>query len=108
MSEKASDAIAEDGLPKVDVVAFAKTVIESGPFAVTIGARDVVAIAQAIHHLDEAATVATQFIEKINALAEQPRSTSMRFECMRNLIALERVLIKIGYAEERHDHPLSA
>jgi len=108
MSDKAAEAIAEDGLPKFDVLRFAQKVLDNGPFAVDINARDVVAIAQVIRDLDEAACQAVLFMTKINTLADNPRSVPSRFDCMRELIALERALIKIGYMEERNAHSISA
>lgn len=100
--------LADDGKPKVDVVQLAEDILDPQTTYARLAQRDIAAMAQFIVHHEAIAKEAAAFMALLNRLGEKPTSINSRFDCMRRLIELEKLLTQSGYLEVRDDHSLSA
>jgi len=103
-----SNSLASDGGSKVDVEALAEGILDSDVAFLRVAPRDAVAMAQFIRDHAAIANEAVRFMAILNNLGDKPRSVQTRFDGMRHLVALEKLLIKSGYMEVHDDHSLPA
>lgn len=87
--------LADDGKPKVDVVALARSVGQNGLHTLT--PRDVRAMAAALVDFDAALQFGVRTVVDIASLSEEPLSTSRRSSISSNLFKFAHRLAATGH-----------